>query len=122
MSIGPVLVAEGVLPYGQDVSVNGVTIISWTTDAFGCANAKAITPATFAGSFKFFGSGLIGRSGRSKNSVSMPPGMIAVARTLWARPSVPSARVKPTRPHFEAQYALAFGQARTAAVEATLTM
>ena len=51
----------------------------------------------------------------------MPPGTSSVTPT-WPASSVASARVIPTTPNFEAQYAVASGSARRPSVEATVTI
>ena len=51
----------------------------------------------------------------------MPPGTSRVTPT-WPASSVASARVIPTTPNFDAQYAVASGSARRPSVEATVTI
>src|SRR5690348_9908191 len=106
--------------HGHDDSSTGRTVISATTDSRGWESAKRTARATSRGSCSFAGSRSGNRS--SRNGVRIPPAITAVTRTLCARNSACIAYDNPSNPHLLAWYALAFGQPRFAAVDATLTM
>src|SRR3954454_9706480 len=110
----------GARAHGHDVSRMGRTMTSGMTVSAGCVSKKQTVAATFAGSCNTPRS----RSGKrsSKNGVRMPPAITALTLMPCGRNSACMAWLRPSRPHLLAWYALAFGQARFAAVEATFTM
>src|SRR4051794_19708106 len=107
--------------HGQELSVETATTSSRSSQRAGWPSAKRIASATCAGSLRTAsGPGLYCSGGPSKKCVVMPPGISSVTPTSPAV-SAASARVKPTTPNFDAQYAVASETALMPSVEATVT-
>src|SRR3954471_3438646 len=107
--------------HGQDGSVGTAITSSRSSTSGGRLSANTTPAAISPGGASFAsGGGLYCSVRPSKNAVCMPPGISSVTPT---RPAVSaaSARVKPTTPNFEAQYAVASPTALRPSVEATVT-
>src|SRR3954447_3328352 len=107
--------------HGQDGSVGTAITSSRSSTSGGRLSANTTPAAISPGGASFAsGGGLYCSVRPSKNAVCMPPGISSVTPT---RPAVSaaSARVKPTTPNFEAQYAVASLTALRPSVEATVT-
>src|SRR5205085_12250309 len=88
---------------GHDVSPDGQTTSSRTSQPFGCCSANTTARATSPGLFITMPAGGLYSAGRSsKKLVCMPPGTSNVTPTRPAS-SAASARVKPTTPNLLAQ-------------------
>src|SRR6266545_4468318 len=107
--------------YGHEASTDGVITSSRTSQPSGWPSAKTTAAATSCGRLSFASGGGLYWSGRpSKNGVCIPPGNSIVTPTSPCV-SAASARVNPTTPNFDAQYAVASLNARSPSVDATVT-
>src|SRR6266508_4036987 len=107
--------------YGHEASTDGVITSSRTSQPSGWPSAKTTAAATSCGRLSFASGGGLYWSGRpSKNGVCIPPGNSIVTPTSPCV-SAASARVNPSTPNFDAQYAVASLNARSPSVDATVT-
>src|SRR6266496_2069442 len=107
--------------HGHELSRDGAITSSRSSHPGGWRSANRTACATSSGWLSLAsGGGLYCSSRSSKNAVCMPPGTSMVTPTSPAA-SAASARLKPTTPNLEAQYAVASLTARSPSVEAQVT-